>query len=305
MSTVKTSQETQINSSVITMFFSKLQMYKLFTKIQQQRKNQNHFIHTLQPFFQTIHRVYWLFAATVVHCYAFILRHSRSWYLQLNSGVTSETYRGYVSLSYRYHCQRVYCKSRFPLGWMQSQRLGVPRIRKNIGSFMENGTSKDRQFRMMSATKSWIFCHSQDAAELYESAGLYEKAASVYIQAKSFHQAAPLMARITNPRLHLLFGKAKEKEGQYDEAVKSYGRSGDWHHAVRLLLTKLDRSDEAFQIVRERQTVNSALLAANHCLDNGAFKVQLRQSVASKVFVINFCSPRLHLLLVHHICGYI
>ena len=53
----------------------------------------------------------------------------------------------------------------------------------------------------------------QDAAELYERAGLHERAATIYIQARAFALAAPLMALIThNPKLQLEFAKAKESK---------------------------------------------------------------------------------------------
>lgn len=54
---------------------------------------------------------------------------------------------------------------------------------------------------------------TQDAAELYERAGLHERAATIYIQARAFALAAPLMALIThNPKLQLEFAKAKESK---------------------------------------------------------------------------------------------
>ena len=53
----------------------------------------------------------------------------------------------------------------------------------------------------------------QDAAELYERAGLHEKAATIYIQCRAFALAAPLMALIAhNPKLQLEFAKAKESK---------------------------------------------------------------------------------------------
>ncbi len=53
----------------------------------------------------------------------------------------------------------------------------------------------------------------QDAAELYERAGMHEKAATIYIQGRAFGLAAPLMALIThNPKLQLEFAKAKESK---------------------------------------------------------------------------------------------
>ena len=53
----------------------------------------------------------------------------------------------------------------------------------------------------------------QDAAELYEKAGMHEKAAAIYIQGRAFALAAPLMALIKhNPQLQLEYAKAKESE---------------------------------------------------------------------------------------------
>ncbi len=37
---------------------------------------------------------------------------------------------------------------------------------------------------------------AQEAAEMYERAGQYERAASIYIQTKNFNAAAPLMAKV-------------------------------------------------------------------------------------------------------------
>ncbi|KAK3240077.1 hypothetical protein CYMTET_50059, partial [Cymbomonas tetramitiformis] len=54
----------------------------------------------------------------------------------------------------------------------------------------------------------------QDAAELFERGGQYEKAASIYIQTKSFSLAQPLMAKISTPKLHVQYAKAKEAEGR-------------------------------------------------------------------------------------------
>lgn len=49
---------------------------------------------------------------------------------------------------------------------------------------------------------------------MYERAGQYERAASIYIQTKNFNAAAPLMARISSSKLQLQFAKAKEAEGR-------------------------------------------------------------------------------------------
>ena len=49
-----------------------------------------------------------------------------------------------------------------------------------------------------------------DAAQLYERGEQYEKAAQIYVMVKDLAKAETLMARVTTPKLHLLFAKAKE-----------------------------------------------------------------------------------------------
>jgi len=49
---------------------------------------------------------------------------------------------------------------------------------------------------------------------MFERAGQFEKAASIYIQTKNFTAATPLMARISSSKLQLQFAKAKEQEGK-------------------------------------------------------------------------------------------
>ena len=54
----------------------------------------------------------------------------------------------------------------------------------------------------------------QESAEMYERAGQYERAASIYIQTKNFTAAAPLMAKVSSSKLQLQFAKSKEAEGR-------------------------------------------------------------------------------------------
>jgi hypothetical protein len=61
----------------------------------------------------------------------------------------------------------------------------------------------------------------QEAAELYEKAGLFEKAATIYIQTKNFSAATPLMAKVTSTKLLLQYAKAKEAEGRFADAAQA------------------------------------------------------------------------------------
>ncbi|GMH41872.1 hypothetical protein BSKO_09782 [Bryopsis sp. KO-2023] len=116
--------------------------------------------------------------------------------------------------------------------------------------------------------------HAHDAAKLYEYSGLYERAATIYINIKSFTNAAPLMKKLDpekNGKLQIQFAKAKEKEGKYEEALEAYQRAGDMNGAVRILLTCVNRPEQACKLVRENPKIEPAAMVAECCKKNGDF----------------------------------
>mmetsp|Transcript_37661 Transcript_37661/g.118764 ORF Transcript_37661/g.118764 Transcript_37661/m.118764 type:complete len:1376 (+) Transcript_37661:207-4334(+) len=108
-----------------------------------------------------------------------------------------------------------------------------------------------------------------DAAELYERGGLFEKAASIYIATKSFAQAQPLMARISTPKLHGQYARAKEAEGKYADAADAYESAKDLDNMVRILLDHLSNAGKAFSIVRRSRSVEGANMVAKFCAASG------------------------------------
>ncbi|KAJ1492863.1 hypothetical protein T484DRAFT_1770086 [Baffinella frigidus] len=90
-----------------------------------------------------------------------------------------------------------------------------------------------------------------DAALMFEKAEAWERAAGLYIKLKEFRAAAPLMAKISTPSLHVKYAAAKEKQGQHREAAESYEKGKDMDSVVRLCLDNLNTPQRAFQIVRE------------------------------------------------------
>jgi WD repeat-containing protein 19 len=99
-----------------------------------------------------------------------------------------------------------------------------------------------------------------EAAALYERAQLYEKAAAIYIQIKSFSQAARIMSLVTLPKLHSQYGKACETEKRYQEAAEAYERAHDMDSVVRICLEKLNSPEKAFEIVRRTASATGALM---------------------------------------------
>eukprot|EP00736_Rhodelphis_marinus_P010453 Rmarinus@m.5781 len=116
-----------------------------------------------------------------------------------------------------------------------------------------------------------------DAAQLYQYGEMHEKAAAIYIQAREFRLAAPLMAKITVPKLHLQYAQAKEKEGAYQEAAKEYAAGKDMDSVVRLCLdaSKLNNPQKAFSIVRQSRSSEGAQMVAEFCETQGDYRAAI------------------------------
>eukprot|EP00442_Polarella_glacialis_P052045 CAMPEP_0115153154 /NCGR_PEP_ID=MMETSP0227-20121206/66564_1 /TAXON_ID=89957 /ORGANISM="Polarella glacialis, Strain CCMP 1383" /LENGTH=1373 /DNA_ID=CAMNT_0002563853 /DNA_START=51 /DNA_END=4172 /DNA_ORIENTATION=- len=145
-----------------------------------------------------------------------------------------------------------------------SIRLGdLPRGMKVAIELKDPLVSKDCA-QVLAKMKQYV-----EAAQLYEAAGAYDQAASLYILDLNFEAAAPLMNKIHSPKLHLQYAKAKESRGAYREALQAYERARDLDSVVRLSLEQLNEPQKAFQLVRETQLTSGAERVAEYCRKNG------------------------------------
>eukprot|EP00735_Rhodelphis_limneticus_P002837 TRINITY_DN1387_c0_g1::TRINITY_DN1387_c0_g1_i1::g.20098::m.20098 TRINITY_DN1387_c0_g1::TRINITY_DN1387_c0_g1_i1::g.20098 ORF type:complete len:1400 (-),score=364.31,sp/Q3UGF1/WDR19_MOUSE/44.20/0.0,IKI3/PF04762.7/0.00012,IKI3/PF04762.7/2.2,WD40/PF00400.27/1e+02,WD40/PF00400.27/1e+03,WD40/PF00400.27/0.025,WD40/PF00400.27/2.4e+03,eIF2A/PF08662.6/0.00032,Clathrin/PF00637.15/1.4e+03,Clathrin/PF00637.15/8.4e+02,Clathrin/PF00637.15/0.11,Clathrin/PF00637.15/0.91,Clathrin/PF00637.15/51,Clathrin/PF00637.15 len=181
-------------------------------------------------------------------------------------------------------------------GQDEASRAGVARMTLRLGDIprgmklaVESGS---RQLCRECAAILESLKQFQDAAALYQKGEMYEKAVAIYIQAKDFHLAAPLMAKITAPKLHLQYAKAKEAEGAYMEAAKEYAAGKDMDSVVRLNLAedKLNNPQKAFSIVRQARSTEGARLVAEFCKEHkdyrGAIEFLLMAKQVDQAFQI-------------------
>jgi len=75
--------------------------------------------------------------------------------------------------------------------------------------------------------------HFPEAAQLLERAKLFDRAADLHIRLKNWPRVSQLLERVTAPRIHAQFARAKEADGRYAEAVAAYKSAGDPEAAVR------------------------------------------------------------------------
>ena len=124
--------------------------------------------------------------------------------------------------------------------------------------------------------------HLSEAVTLYEKADCYEKAASCYIQLKKWHKVGELLPRITSPKIHLQYAKAKEADGQYAEAAKAYETAHDWESAIRVNLDPLNNPEKAVRLVQETKSVEGAKLVAKFFQQLNDYRSAIRFLVMSQ-----------------------
>jgi WD repeat-containing protein 19 len=106
------------------------------------------------------------------------------------------------------------------------------------------------------------------AAELFLSSGLSDKAAGIYITMRNFAQADPIMPQVSSPALHKAYAEAKEEEGKYEVAEKSYLIANEIESVIRLYL-KTKKEELAFALVRETKHQEGSKMVAEYCISKG------------------------------------
>jgi WD repeat-containing protein 19 len=121
-----------------------------------------------------------------------------------------------------------------------------------------------------------------DAAEMYVQAEQYERAASIYNQTLNFAKAAPLMDKISTPKIHLQYAKAKEAAKEWAAAAAAYEKARDMDSVIRLSLHHLDNAPRAFEIVRATKSAEGAALVAHYCQQHNNFQAAIEFLLLAK-----------------------
>uniref|UniRef100_A0A452SZ61 WD repeat domain 19 n=1 Tax=Ursus maritimus TaxID=29073 RepID=A0A452SZ61_URSMA len=83
-----------------------------------------------------------------------------------------------------------------------------------------------------------------EAAQLYEKGLYYDKAASVYIRCKNWAKVGELLPRVSSPKIHLQYAKAKEADGRF------FLQLGDYGSAIQFLVMS-KCNNEAFTLAQQ------------------------------------------------------
>jgi WD repeat-containing protein 19 len=165
-------------------------------------------------------------------------------------------------------------------------RAGIARMKLRLGDLVTGKQlameSNDKILMKECAAILESMKQYPDAAEMFVKAECYEKAAAIFILTKNFRKAAPLMDKITTPKLHAQYGKAKEASKQYLEAADAYEKAKDIDSVIRLNLKYLDNPGKAFDLVRKTRSSEGAAMVAAYCTDQKQIKLGIEFLLMAK-----------------------
>lgn len=104
--------------------------------------------------------------------------------------------------------------------------------------------------------------HHSEAAVLMERAEAWDRACNLYVKLKAWPKVQAILPKVTSAKLYAVYAQAKEAEGNYTEAVRSYTHAGEVDHVIRIQLDHLHDPHSASEIVLESRSVEGARMLA-------------------------------------------
>ncbi|KAA6390119.1 MAG: putative flagellar associated protein [Streblomastix strix] len=122
-----------------------------------------------------------------------------------------------------------------------------------------------------------------ESAPMYQHVGQVERAVEIHLSTKNLKGASGLMQYVKTPLLQLQYGRAREAEGSYEEAIKEYLFAGDILSVARLYININDLGS-AFILVRESKSAEAALVVSRFCQQQSKFEKVIEFLVVARCF---------------------
>ncbi|KAI8820676.1 WD repeat-containing protein 19-like protein [Fimicolochytrium jonesii] len=101
-----------------------------------------------------------------------------------------------------------------------------------------------------------------EAGLCFEKGGYWEKAAEVWIKAKTWSKLGNILDRVSSRQIFVQYARAREDVRDYTEAARAYEKAKDYDNVVRLFIDHLQNVEGAVAIVRRTRSRESARLVA-------------------------------------------
>lgn len=89
---------------------------------------------------------------------------------------------------------------------------------------------------------------------------------------KKWDKLAPILSKVSSPKIFIQYGKAKEIEGHYAEAATAYEKAKDYDSVIRILIENLQDIEGGSALVRQTRARESAKLLAVRFLHSRLFE---------------------------------
>ncbi|KAA6374272.1 MAG: hypothetical protein EZS28_030201 [Streblomastix strix] len=124
---------------------------------------------------------------------------------------------------------------------------------------------------------------SETVSLIYQNEGQAERTIEIYLSTRNLKGALSLMQQVETPLLHLQYGRAREAEGSYEEAIKEYLFAGDILSVARLYIN-INELGLAFIFVRESKSAEAALVVSRFCQQQSIFEEMIEFLVVARCF---------------------
>lgn len=115
-----------------------------------------------------------------------------------------------------------------------------------------------------------------EAARLFELAENWDQACQLYIQMQAWQKVHAILPHVSNPKMHAVYAKSCETEGNFNDAIEHYRNAGDLDSVVRIYVEHLADPHSAAEIVVETRSIEGSKLLAHFYQSVGDHEQALR-----------------------------
>lgn len=101
-----------------------------------------------------------------------------------------------------------------------------------------------------------------EAARLFELAENWDQACQLYVQLKAWQKVQSILPHVSNSKMHAVYAKSCELDGNFNEAIENYRNAGDLDSVVRIYVENLSDPHSAAEIVVETRSIEGSKLLA-------------------------------------------
>lgn len=135
---------------------------------------------------------------------------------------------------------------------------------------------------------------TSEAAHLFELAKNWDQACQLYVQLKVWQKVQSILPNVTNSKMHAVYAKSCENDGNFNDAIEHYRNAGDMDSVVRIYVENLSDPHIAAEIVLETRSIDGSKMLARFYQNVGDIEQALRFLIICGCFNDAFNLAQVH-----------